>query len=115
MRPNSERRAKRARARAKKIERAIKCFGLIAAVAFGSFLSVGFLRKAARPFILYVQESQENRRIEQEIADLRSENSTLRQRITYIKTPVGAEAEARALGWVRAGEVSLVVVPQEEK
>lgn len=114
MKPSIERRARRARARVKKIERAIKCFGLIAVVAFGSLVSVGFLKKAARPFLLYVQESQENRRIEKQIAELRSENSTLRQRITYIKTPPGAEAEARALGWVREGEVSLVIVPQEE-
>lgn len=108
-------RRSRTRTLAKRLERAIRVGALITVAVLGLWIISTSSKKVARPFNLYISEASENQRIEQQISELKAENEAMRRRIDYLKTPAGSESEARALGWVREGEVSLVVIPPEEE
>jgi len=96
---------------AKRIERAVKSLAIILLAIAGAWVAFSIVRKAVRPFRFYVAEARENRRIQTQIAELQRENAMLRRKVRYLRTPSGQETAARELGWVRKGEVSLVVEP----
>lgn len=81
-----------------------------AIVAFAIFV----LGKIARPFRLYDQEYSETRQIALELESLRKENASLERQIKHLKTTEGAAQAARKLGWVKPGEITLVI-PQDDK
>jgi len=65
--------------------------------------------KAARPYLISHAESKEISEINRQIAEANAENRALKKEIAYLSTPEGKEAEARKLGWVKAGEVAIVI------
>ena len=65
--------------------------------------------KAARPYVISYNESKERSDIQQQIAQAKAENRALKADIIHFGTPEGKEAEARKLGWVKEGEVAVVV------
>ncbi len=69
----------------------------------------GITSKAARPFRLLSSESRETQQIARGLASLREENSAIERRIKYLKTTRGAAAAARKLGYVKPGEISILV------
>lgn len=73
---------------------------------------VFIMGKIARPFRLYDREYSETKRIALELESLRKENASLERQIKNLKTPEGAAQAARKLGWVKPGEITLVI-PQD--
>lgn len=67
------------------------------------------LAKLTKPYLISHGESKQIEEIEKQIAELEADNKKLREEIDYIKSPRGIEIEARKLGWVKEGEVAIVV------
>jgi hypothetical protein len=55
---------------------------------------------------------RENARIERRLLQVQQENQRLRREAQALQTPHGMEREARRLGYLRPGEVPLIVLPQ---
>src|SRR2546423_15661558 len=64
---------------------------------------------AGRPFVLARQMRVENERIEQRNEEMKIETQELRKQAVSLRTDPGMEREARRLGYVRQGEVPLVI------
>lgn len=73
------------------------------------------LCKIVRPFRLLSTESREARRAAVQLAAIKSDNSMLERRIRYLKTQRGTAHAARKLGYVKPGEITLVVPRDERK
>lgn len=109
------RREKKTKTVAKKIERAIR-FGIVgAAIILSVWIAFSCVKKTVRPFNLYFIEARETKHIDNDIKKLKTENASLRNKANYLKTKEGAETEARQLGWVRKGEIALVVEKQSKE
>ena len=87
---------------------------MLACMALVIFIVKAVVMKAARPYLISYNESKERSDIQQQIAQAKAENRALERDIIHLGTPEGKEAEARKLGWVKQGEVA-VVVPQVGK
>lgn len=86
--------------------------GVLALAGLAAF-SIGC--KIVRPFHLWFDESRETRRMEVRLAELRRSNDELRIKRAYLSSPQGAENEARRLGYVSPGEVTVFVTPPKPK
>src|SRR5882672_590559 len=62
-----------------------------------------------RPFLIASRMAQDNQRLEERLLSLKLENQRLRMQAAALETPPGMEREARRLGYLRAGEVPLIV------
>ena len=82
-------------------------------VGVAGAVGTGVAGKIVRPFQLCSAEGREERRIALELQALRKENVALERKIEYVKTPRGVAEAARKLGYVKPGEVMLVI-PEEE-
>ena len=89
-------------------------FFLLVAVAGVAIFFGAVISKAARPYLISYGESREIAQVKKEIAEAQAENNTLKRDINYLSTLKGKEAEARKLGWVKEGEVALVVQQPED-
>jgi len=69
----------------------------------------------ARHFRLLSAESLEVRKAKQELAWLKKENADLERRIAYLKTPRGRAQAARKLGYVKPGEIIIVLPENAQK
>lgn len=78
---------------------------VVAVVAVGGVV----LAKIARPFQLWSREDREVQRIASELDALKKENADLQRQIKYLGTPQGIAQAARRLGWVKPGEITLVL------
>lgn len=67
------------------------------------------LSKATRPYRIGYAESKEIADVKNQISQAEAENKRLKQDIDYIKKPEGKMVEARKLGFVKEGEVAVVV------
>lgn len=87
-------------------------YGSIAAVMvmMGSMVA----SKIIRPFKLYNQESRETQRLADELQAMKKENISLERRIKYLQTQKGSAQAARRLGWVKPGEITLVLPPKSD-
>ncbi len=83
---------------------------LVAATALAGTLVTG---KIVRPFQLCDTETREKQRIARELETLRKENADLERQIDHLKTPRGIADAARKLGYVRPGEITLVI-PEDD-
>jgi cell division protein FtsB len=68
--------------------------------------------KLYRPFQLCSVEGREEQRLRVELADLKKERTDLERKITFLKTREGVAQAARKLGYVKPGEITLVM-PEE--
>jgi cell division protein FtsB len=68
--------------------------------------------KIKRPIVLLHNERRERDRIVAEYNTLRDENEKLRRQLAYIRTSRGIAQAARKQGFVKPGEISLVI-PEE--
>jgi cell division protein FtsB len=62
-----------------------------------------------RPVLLYRVEAAEISKVDKELKQLKAENEKLRAQTQYLRTAKGAQTEARKLGFVYPGEVSIVI------
>ena len=67
------------------------------------------LNRAWRPVKLYTREYRETQQLAKQVAEMKHENADLERRINYLKTSRGSAEAARKLGWVKPGEVTLVM------
>jgi len=90
--------------------------GLVWVLAICGVLTCTYmvLAKATRPYVISYAESQDMTSIKQQKEAAEAENRRLKLEKDYLLTSKGKEAEARKLGWVKPGEVA-VVVQQPEK
>lgn len=65
--------------------------------------------EASRPFMLYDREKEAAMALQKQLEDCRRENAALERRIKHLQTPEGQAQAARELGWVRPGEITLVI------
>ena len=79
---------------------------IIVAVGFGSF---AVLRKIYRPIDLMWENRTEVRKMEDHLNAVQKENSELQTKRKYLQSAQGAETEARKLGFVRPGEISIII------
>jgi cell division protein FtsB len=77
-------------------------WALIAVLGFVLYLYVG-------PAATWVATYREAERKRADVAELREENRTLRERRRDLRDPAALEREARRLGMVKAGEKSYVI------
>ncbi|MCE5323594.1 septum formation initiator family protein [bacterium] len=71
--------------------------------------------KVTRPFRLYSREYRETKQIALQLDALRKENAALERQIKYLKTAEGSAQAARKLGWVKPGEITLVLPDSNSK
>ncbi|MCX8053744.1 MAG: septum formation initiator family protein [Armatimonadetes bacterium] len=65
----------------------------------------------SRPLRLLKAESSEYKRIAAELKSLKKSNEKLERQLIYIRKPHGAAQEARKIGYVKPGEILLVLPP----
>lgn len=76
------------------------------------------ITKAARPYLISYGESKEIAEVNRQTKEAAAEKSALKRDIKYLTDPKtqarALEEEARKLGWVKKGEVALVVAQPKE-
>jgi cell division protein FtsB len=88
-------------------------YAVIAAAAV--LLAQAVAGRVARPIGLLNTEYREKQRVAAELESLKKENELLQRRIKYLQTPRGAAQAARRLGYVKPGEITLVLPPEPPK
>jgi cell division protein FtsB len=78
-------------------------------VALAAMLGRVVAAKVVRPFNLCGAEDREMRQVAAQLQSLRKENAALERQLHNLKTGQGVSAIARKLGYVKPGEVSLVI------
>ncbi len=73
------------------------------------FLAFGLVAKAVRPYREAGIQSAQLAETRSESDALAAENTVLARRIAYLKTPDGIASEARKMGFLRPGEIPIVV------
>lgn len=80
-----------------------------AVVVVSVFIAIGIVAKAIRPYHEARVQTAQLARTRQASAALLAENADLARHIAYLKTPDGVAAEARRMGYLRPGELPIVV------
>jgi len=95
--------------RRSKSGRYFRTFLMFACLALTIFIVKAMVAKAVRPYWINHNEKKESADIQKQIAQAKAENLAFKQEIIHLGTPEGKEEEARKLGWVKQGEVAVVV------
>lgn len=90
----------------------VKFLTLVALVVLAAQAVIG---KALRPINLLHREYSETRRVQAELESLKRENAELERQIKYLRTGRGTEQAARRLGYVKPGEIPLVLPDESVK
>jgi hypothetical protein len=67
------------------------------------------IAKAIKPILLLRAESRQIAELEKQSEKVQAENRSLTEQKNYLQTARGKEQEARKLGWVKPGEVGVIV------
>lgn len=110
--PTYRRRPYRPRRRPSRLAKSARVLAVLAVACVCILLVKAAVMKAARPYVISYGESKESTEIQQQIDAATSENKALREQIAFLSTNKGKEIEARKLGWVKPGEVSLLIQPK---
>lgn len=79
-------------------------------IAFAVVTMAGlFWDRLAQPVKSYRHQSTINSRLEKQNQELHLQNQELARQEKYLRTPEGAAQAARKLGWVKPGEITLVL------
>jgi len=101
--------AGRPRRRRSRLARGFRVLLALAVVACGVALVGAIIAKGAKPYLISHGEAKEIGQVKQQIAQAEAESRALKKKIGYLQTPQGKEAEARKLGWVKEGEIAVVL------
>ena len=111
--------ARRARRKSSRWKRPRRILGMWARVALlvgvivvTVFVAVGLVAKATRPYHEAGDQNRQLAEVRSESEALDRENADLARRIAYLKTPDGVASEARKMGYLRPGEIPLMVEGQ---
>ena len=102
----TRRRPRRKRARS---PRFLSILLALVILVVGVYCAKVVIAKITRPYLISYGESREISELKRQIATSTTENRQLKKDITDVGTPQGKDAEARKLGWVKKGEVAIVV------
>jgi cell division protein FtsB len=105
--PSPRRRRRRRRAAAYPL----KLLAVAVAGSLGAWCLFLLLAKAAHPYLLGHEENKKVAALQERLDRQHAENVALRKRIAYLKSPEGAESEARRAGYHRPGEVVYLMDP----
>lgn len=72
----------------------------------------GLVTKAIRPYREAGAQKSQMTVTRRQIADIDQQNAALRQHIAYLQTDDGVATEARKMGFVKPGEIPIVVEGQ---
>ena len=89
----------------------LKIVGFAAVAAVGVYAAWGFAVKILHPYQMGWKVSQDVRKVETELSRQYAQNVLLEKRLAYLKTPEGAETEARRAGFARPGEKVYLLRP----
>ena len=92
----------------------VPMFARVLIVAVALTIGTALVYKVLRPIRLVGNEQREKDRIVAEYESLRKQNDDLRRQLVYIRTSRGIAAEARKCGFVKPGEISLVIPEQQQ-
>jgi len=81
----------------------------VAMAAMVVVVTYGVLRKTLRPVLLCWRERAEVHKLDDQLKRAEREHRALLERRRYLRSPEGAEIEARKLGYVRPGEISIMI------
>ncbi|MBC7808008.1 MAG: septum formation initiator family protein [Akkermansiaceae bacterium] len=84
-------------------------FALVAAV--GVYAAWAFAVKIIHPYQMGWKVAQDVKKVENELRRQHAQNALLEKRLAYLKTPEGAETEARRAGFARPGEQVYLIRP----
>lgn len=91
----------------------VPIFARVLIVGVALTIGTGLVYKVLRPIRLFDKEQREKDRIVARYTSLRKQNDALRRQLIYIRTSRGAAQEARKHGFVKPGEISLVIPEQQ--
>ena len=91
----------------------VKLGGIVVAGVVGAFLVWGFVVKVIHPYQMGWAVDQDVQRVRGDLRKQASRNALLQQRLAYLKTPDGAETEARRAGFARPGEMIYLLRTKE--
>jgi len=80
-----------------------------AVIVVSVFLAVSLIAKVAKPYREAGLQKSQLSATRQQCDALASGNAALARRIAYLKTPQGIASEARKMGYLRPGEIPMVV------
>ncbi len=106
IRPVIQRAKQQANPKTKRLVRVLAAACIIGIIGVAVFLIIS---KLSRPYMIGYSESKEIIETKQQISNAESENKSMHSDIQYLQTDRGKEAEARRLGWVKPGEIAIVV------
>jgi len=104
---------RRRRRRLSKALASVLAGALVVAVALA--IGTWLVGRVLRPIRLFSNEQREKDRIVAEYKSLRKQNDDLRRQLIYIRTSQGIAQEARKHGFVKPGEISLVIPEPQPK
>lgn len=84
-------------------------------IAVSAFLVIAFGCKVIRPFCLLSREQKDTQHLANQLAAIKKENSELERRIQFLATDKGAMQAARKLGYVKPGEITIILPKEEPK
>lgn len=85
-------------------------FGLIVlVVGFAAVASIAIGTKIAQPYEMMHQERAQVATLKTALDQTDAQNAAMQQQADYLTRPDGEEAAARAQGYVKPGEVSLII------
>lgn len=87
----------------------------IVVVAVALALGTGLVCRVLRPVRLVGNEQREKDKIVAEYKSLRNQNDDLRRQLRYLQTKDGVAQEARKHGFVKPGEISLVITEPDHQ
>lgn len=94
----------------------LKIAGFAAVTLIGMYAAWAFAVKIIHPYQMGWKVNQDVKKVETELNRQYAQNALLEKRLAYLKTPDGAETEARRAGYARPGErVYLLRRPQSAK
>lgn len=93
----------------------LKIAGFFLASAVGIYAAWAFAVKIIHPYQMGWKVEQDVRKVQGELKRQNAQNALLEKRLAYLKTPEGAETEARRAGYARPGEKVYLLRPAEPK
>ncbi|MHB0998789.1 MAG: FtsB family cell division protein [Armatimonadota bacterium] len=112
---SARRNAKRSRRRKPGRARLMRLLTAILIIAIVASISWMIIVKITRPYRIAYIESKDITEIKNQITEAERENKALKDDLAYISRPEGKMVEARRLGYVKEGEIAVVLEQPDRK
>lgn len=113
MRKSGNRRTSRKIRLSPSLRRFLQSVKMYVLVTLVLFTVSSIAAKAVKPYLIYYNENKEIAEIQKQIATEKAENARLKHELKNLDTRLGMEVEARKQGWVKPGEVAVILEPSD--